>query len=605
MAITLFILLLIWLLYRVFRKGKPASPNVPSEKPVTTDDSVKMDRPAVKPGWVIQRHTRHFERKTYIRGILLAKFHGELDYLKDLDQFVRERFFDFQLYDARIEQAEFRKNNEGPFSESEEGDVYPGPVEPNPLPCSVSYLGISGEFTILLQNARLSHIDFNKYRKLHMEEDDLVFGTIEARITGHILEQFTEEHEVQLSVVEEAARVAGPVFAENRRTANSSVSAREHTGKTKIEGGYRWKEFRAIGGGTAVWGSPSYVKSDGFGCGGVIGFIFLGWLLIVFLSAIGAHGVILLLLLVAVSLLISFFSGLFRPLLWLLVVAMLVAGVASLTSRVAYGPDRQSVVFAHDQPDETERLVRERSGSGGEPDSEKWDSVILHHRVWKDDGGSVYEGDIWVRASDMTESRAFKDRLTVSREPLVGYDQMLNALQTNDSSRLPGAYSLLDSIRMRHPMDAVRFADVVVCFVQDIPYSLILDGDCNPDLYADPFTRNYLHAAGASCSGYQRFGINTPVEFLGTMKGDCDTRTLLLFTLLNHYGYDVAILSSEVYGHSLLGVVLPLPGVVYPYRGKSYLLWETTTPGMPPGVIALSVNNLFNWRISITSKYAL
>jgi len=203
----------------------------------------------------------------------------------------------------------------------------------------------------------------------------------------------------------------------------------------------------------------------------------------------------------------------------------------------------------------------------------------------------------------MAESKGFKDRLIVPRDPLQGYDGMLYALHANDRGLLSGVYLLMDSIRDQHHPDATTFAKVIVSFVQDIPYSLVVDRDCNPDLYADPFTRQYLRTPDASCSGYQRFGINTPVEFMATLKGDCDTRTLLLYTVLDHYGYDVAILSSEIYSHSLLGIVLPLPGVAYPFHDKNYLLWETTTPGMPPGVIAPSLNNIFNWRVSLISKH--
>jgi hypothetical protein len=60
--------------------------------------------------------------------------------------------------------------------------------------------------------------------------------------------------------------------------------------------------------------------------------------------------------------------------------------------------------------------------------------------------------------------------------------------------------------------------------------------------YADNFIRNYLSSNDAKCDGYERFGINTPVEFIATLQGDCDTRTLLLYTILAHYGYDVALM---------------------------------------------------------------
>jgi hypothetical protein len=285
-----------------------------------------------------------------------------------------------------------------------------------------------------------------------------------------------------------------------------------------------------------------------------------------------------------------------------------VVGVAAMSDRVMHGPDRHLVVFSHDGPREKEFVVPGRTmnmDSAANTNSaadKEYDSIIIHHRIWKDYNDSVYEGNVWVRTRDMAESGGFKNRLTVSRDPYRGYDGMLNALQMNDRNLLPGVYQLLDSIHRQRYLCRVGFAEMVVAFVQDIPYSLVLDRDCNPDLYSDPFTRSYLQTAGASCSGHERFGINTPVEFMGTLKGDCDTRTLLLYTLLAHYGYDVAILSSEVYSHSLLGIVLPVSGVSYSFHGKDYTLWETTAEGMPPGVIAPSLNNLSNWRISLTSK---
>jgi len=549
----------------------------------------------------IERRLRIHQRKTYIKGTLLAKFNGELDHIKDLEQFVRERFYDIQLYDARITQAQYRRNNEGPFPESPATNVYHGTIEPNPLPCTVTYEGIEGEFTVLLQDVQLDGIDFNKYRILHMEEDDLVFGTVEATISGYILEHFREEFEVEVPTADmDNKDLVGEAVGYTRQTDNQLT--REYSGRTATKGNYRWREFWPAGRSKTNWGDPMYIGNNQLGCGGVIAILFSILLAFIFFSVIGPHGIFVLLVLAAAALVVSFFSGLIRPLLWALGAIMLVAGIAAITHLVVRGPDRHAVGFSRDLPGETDFIVRQRSVSKDLPADKGYDSIIVHHRIWKDYADSVYEGDIWVRSRDMAESGGFKNRLVVPRDPYLGYDRMLYALQAKDSGLLPGVYPLLDSIRIQHHPDAIAMAKVVVAFVQDIPYSLILDRDCNPDLYSDPFTRQYLRTADASCSGYQRFGINTPVEFMGTLKGDCDTRTLLLYTLLDHYGYDVAILSSEIYSHSLLGIVLALPGIAYSYHGKNYLLWETTTPGMPPGIISPSLNNLSNWRVSLTSK---
>jgi hypothetical protein len=300
----------------------------------------------------------------------------------------------------------------------------------------------------------------------------------------------------------------------------------------------------------------------------------------------------------------SLLSGLLKPALWLLAGILVIVGFASLSHRIVHGRDRLDIPFSHDQIRESSFVVEERTVGGDSAATGRVDSLIIHHRVWRDYSDSTYEGDIWVRTSDIAQSGGFKDHLVVPGVPLIGYDRMLWSLSGNDSGLLPGVYRMLDTLRVQRRLDPVAFAKVVVSCVQDIPYALVLDRDCNPDLYNDPFTRRYLRTVDAKCSGFQRFGINTPVEFVGALQGDCDTRTLLLYTLLDHYGYDVAILSSEVYSHSLLGIVLPpLTGAVYFFRGKSYVLWETTSPQMPPGVISASFDDLSNWRISLTSKH--
>ena len=66
--------------------------------------------------------------------------------------------------------------------------------------------------------------------------------------------------------------------------------------------------------------------------------------------------------------------------------------------------------------------------------------------------------------------------------------------------------------------------------------------------------------------------------------GDCDTRSLLAFTILREFGYDVAVVNSIKMGHSMLGVHVPyVPGNgVYGLTSisrKRYYLWELTATG--------------------------
>jgi hypothetical protein len=615
MAIALFILLVIYGLYRLFRKKRASSPipapgQVKNEAVAVVVDAVSS--PSAESACRVQTHVRVFERRTYIRGTLIAKFHGELDYLKDMEGFVRERYFDISLYDAELTLVEFRRNNDGPFLADVDEEICLMDIKPNPLPCSIAYGEVSGTYAVLLHEIRLSEVDFNKFRHLHMEEDDLVFGKIEATITGYLLEHFKEEFQVKVAVSESVAE--NVVVGVNQGSPNAIASLAASilpppltppavlTGGTKMLRGYQWQEHRNIDDGARSWTNPVYTRHDRSGCLGGVGLVFLGLIAVVVFGAIGAQGIFTLLLFAACGLVLGLFSGLLRPALWLLTAIVFLLGIGSFFRLLAHGFDHRAVAFAHDQSNETSFVVRERTNSNDPDATAMDDSLIIHHRVWKVDNDSTYEGDVWVRTSDLAKSRAFKNRLQPPGDPLAGYDWMLAALRTNDESMLPGVYRLMDSIHQSHRLDSVGFAKMIVSFVQDIPYALVLDQSCNPDLYKDAFIRSYLQTANADCEGFQRFGIYTPVEFMGSLKGDCDTRTLFLYTLLEHYGYDVAILSSEVYSHSLLGVNLPLDGVAYPFHNRRYVLWETTAPQLPPGLLAAPYSNLRNWRVSLTSK---
>jgi hypothetical protein len=71
---------------------------------------------------------------------------------------------------------------------------------------------------------------------------------------------------------------------------------------------------------------------------------------------------------------------------------------------------------------------------------------------------------------------------------------------------------------------------------------------------------------------------------------------------LSHYEYDVAILSSEFYSHSVLGINMPYNGLKYKYNNQKYTLWETTAKGSKPGILSNEISNINYWRISIKSK---
>jgi hypothetical protein len=88
---------------------------------------------------------------------------------------------------------------------------------------------------------------------------------------------------------------------------------------------------------------------------------------------------------------------------------------------------------------------------------------------------------------------------------------------------------------------------------------------------------------------------------LHNLKGDCDTRALLCFELLNHYKFSVALLISPVYGHCILGIDLPLNGLSLRTYKHNYLVWETTSKGFKPGELAPQISDMNKWIVAVTN----
>ena len=230
------------------------------------------------------------------------------------------------------------------------------------------------------------------------------------------------------------------------------------------------------------------------------------------------------------------------------------------------------------------------------------DSIITRFRSWKDYNGNKYEGKYQIKLSDFKKSHFYKNNLNISQNTTNSYDKVVYSLKEFDKKNFNSVYNLFDSIGKANRLNKIKFAEMIVTFVQDIPYAIVLSDECDANLYNDRFTRNYLLNHSGECDGHEQFGINTPIEFLTNLKGDCDTRTLLLYTILSHYDYDVAMMSSEFYGHSIIGINLPINGIAYNYNNQRYVLWETTAPNIKPGIIPNEISNLNNWRISLKSK---
>ncbi len=87
--------------------------------------------------------------------------------------------------------------------------------------------------------------------------------------------------------------------------------------------------------------------------------------------------------------------------------------------------------------------------------------------------------------------------------------------------------------------------------------------------------------------------LNLP-EAMMTLKGDCDSRALLLVIMLNQMGVDAILLISPEYSHALAAIDCPGEGARFSYGKKKYLIADTTAK-VGLGMIAENMANPDKW----------
>jgi hypothetical protein len=148
-------------------------------------------------------------------------------------------------------------------------------------------------------------------------------------------------------------------------------------------------------------------------------------------------------------------------------------------------------------------------------------------------------------------------------------------------------------------MNATETAEMVITFIQEIPYCLVHEESCQKAIKSgDDFMVSY-HQQNKPCLPNIIGGVQSPYEFLHNLKGDCDTRSLLGFSILRELNIASSIWVSEIYGHSILGVGVPVGyGIHKEINGKSHYGVELTAKGYRLGMVAPENNNSNNWNIT-------
>ncbi|MCS6794674.1 MAG: hypothetical protein NZ516_01810 [Raineya sp.] len=224
---------------------------------------------------------------------------------------------------------------------------------------------------------------------------------------------------------------------------------------------------------------------------------------------------------------------------------------------------------------------------------------VTHLHTWKSFNGKNFKAKFTILPKEACGSESFREQMP---EPTFDgsikdyYGKVYLQLIKECRPKMERIIRTYEKIGKKYQLNYRQFAEMVMTSIQEIPYVLVHPESCYKAKQWGGFMATY-HAEGKECLPEIRFGLTSPTEFLYNLKGDCDTRTVFIYTILAHFGYDVAIFVSNT--HCLLGIHLPnVYGDYLTYKGKKYFFWETTAKGFVPGVLPNEFRNDF-WNIAL------
>lgn len=224
----------------------------------------------------------------------------------------------------------------------------------------------------------------------------------------------------------------------------------------------------------------------------------------------------------------------------------------------------------------------------------KADKIISNYTYWYDFYNNYYNANLQISRNAYYKSIRNKENNYAST---IG--ALYRVIYNSDKLDLNLVYKELDFIRRDRSLSKRRFAEIVVSMVQNIPYNIIVQESCSLAQIRNDSV-NEMILRGYECEGNVYAGVYSPLEFVKKMKGDCDSRTLFIYTVLKKFNYDVVILNSDLYAHSIIGLNIPSSGRYKYYNGKRYYTWETTAKGYELGVLPADFSNIDYWYIALT-----
>lgn len=225
----------------------------------------------------------------------------------------------------------------------------------------------------------------------------------------------------------------------------------------------------------------------------------------------------------------------------------------------------------------------------------------LKHRLeWKDNKRRNYFGTFRIEKDHFSISRSKREKLEVQAQNSKEYwNKVYRTISEDNKILLDKVIEEYKNIAKKNKLNRKQFADMIVTSVQNIPYYLVHDlSHKEAERQYGGFITEY-HRSNKPCLEKMNFGLQSPAEFIGNLKGDCDTRSCFLYNVLNACGIPTIILASEQYGHAVIGVSGNYSGDFVKNKGIKYYAWETTNTGFVPGALSNECNNMRYWFVAL------
>ncbi len=228
-----------------------------------------------------------------------------------------------------------------------------------------------------------------------------------------------------------------------------------------------------------------------------------------------------------------------------------------------------------------------------------WNYLINHEINWGDFESRDFLAHYTTSTYSFEESGRLHSHWEVpqTNNELLYWHDVYEDFSSHDRTKLDSLVEYFRSERQTKGLNALQTAEMVVTFIQEIPYYLVHDGSCEEASQQGGFVEDY-HDQGLPCKSEVIAGVQSPYEFLHDLKGDCDTRSLLGFTILKELGIPASVWVSRAYGHSIMGVAVPAGGDNFKMvDGARHFGVELTAKGFRIGMMAPDQTALQNWNV--------